>query len=120
MEDIGIIDNYMDEREFRNYIITFLEKEGFSDIKIDDTRITDLNNYNNNDLTGIKDNSKYTIRALSNYKITEKEVDDTVNDMYNERVELGVILTNTEVEKEVLEYAKKNNITIYDRSYFTK
>lgn len=120
MEDINIIDNYMDEREFRNYIIPFLEKEGFTNIRIDDTRTADLNDYNNNDLTGCKDENEYTIRALANYAITKKEVNDTVNDMYNENVSFAIILTNTAVDDETVEYAKQNNITIYDRKYFTK
>ena len=120
MNDIEIIDNYMDEREFRNYIIPFLENEGFELVKIDDTRITDLNHYNNNDLIAIKDNFKYTVRALANYKITNKEVDDTIKDINNEHVSFGIILTNTEVDNEVIEYASNNGITIYDRIYFEK
>lgn len=120
MEDIGIIDNYMDEREFRNYIIPFLEQEGFTLIKIDDTRITDLDHYNNNDLIVTKDEFKYTVKALANYKITNKEVDDTIKDINNEHVSFGIILTNTEVDGEVIEHAKQNGITIYDREYFTK
>ena len=120
MEDIGIIDNYMDEREFRNYIIPFLEQEGFSLIKIDDTRINDLDHYNNNDLIAIKNNFKYTVRALANYEITNKEVDDTAKDINNEKVSFGIILTNTEVDDKVIDYAKEKCITIYDRRYFTK
>lgn len=120
MEDIGIIDNYMDEREFRNYIIPFLEQEGFSLIKIDDTRINDLDHYNNNDLIVTKDEFKYTVKALANYEITNKEVDDTIKDINNEHVSFGIILTNTEVDDKVKEYAKEKCITIYDRKYFIK
>lgn len=118
MEDIGIIDNYMDEREFRNYIIPFLESKGFELLKIDDTRINDTNHYNNNDLIVTKDDFKYTVRALANYKITNKEVLDTINDIHNEHVSFGIILTNTVVDQEVIEYASQNGITIYDRIYF--
>lgn len=118
MKDIGIIDNYMDEREFRNYIIPFLEKNGYTLSSIDDTRITDLDHYNNNDLIAVKDNFKYAVRALANYKITYKEVDDTISDIENEHVSFGIILTNTNVDQEVIEYANKHNITIYDRIYF--
>ena len=118
MKDIGIIDNYMDEREFRNYIIPFLESKGYELVNIDDTRICDNNHYNNNDLIVTKDNFKYTVRALANYKITEKEVNDTINDLENEHVSSGIILTNTEVDVKVKEYADKYNITIYDRIYF--
>ena len=120
MKDIGIIDNYMDEREFRNYIIPFLESKGYELVNIDDTRINDENHYNNNDLIVVRENFKYTVRALANYKITLKEVDDTINDIENEHVSFGIILTNTKVDLNVLEYAEKHGITIYDRIYFEK
>lgn len=120
MEDIKIIDNYMDEREFRNYIIPFLEQEGFSLIKIDDTRINDLDHYNNNDLMVKKEDRRYAVRALANYEITNAEVEETVSYMDKEKFERGIILTNTEVDDKVKEYAKEKCITIYDRKYFIK
>ncbi len=120
MNDIEIIDNYMDEREFRNYIIPFLESKGYTLENIDDTRIIDDNHYNNNNLIVIKDDFRYAVKALANYKITLKEINDVIKDIENKHVGFGIILTNTEVDLDIQEHAQNNGITIYDRTYFKK
>ena len=37
MEEIKIVDKYMDEREFRNYVNTMLNKHNYNLIEIEDT-----------------------------------------------------------------------------------
>ena len=51
MENIKIIDSFIDDREFRNYVITFLESKGYTLKKIDDERVSDRVKNNDNDFT---------------------------------------------------------------------
>lgn len=118
MKEIEIADNYMDEREFRNYVNTMFYKHGYHPLKIDDVRISDPDKNNNNDQLVTKDEIKYTVQTYLNEQIGEKEIKDTIEDMKKEKVEYGLIISNLFVNNEVKEKAEESNITILDRNEF--
>jgi hypothetical protein len=95
-----IIDKFLDGREFRNYSSSWLEKLGFEKIKIEDPRLSDNDPRNDNDIYAKKDGKEYTIQTFLNRELTQKEIDETIEDMKKEKVENGVIVTNMEVSKE--------------------
>ena len=115
MKDMSIIDNFLDDREFRNYIVNILPKIGFEDIRMDDTRVSDDKPINDNDIKANKDGMRYTIQTFLNRVITKEEIDETIVDMLEERAAFGVIITNKNVDKDVKDIAKENNIEIIDR-----
>lgn len=115
MKDVSIIDNFLDNREFRNYIVSLLPKMGFENITIDDVRISDGNIVNDNDIKACKDNIKYTIQTFLNQNITNKEIEETILDMFKERVTKALLITNMNVDKDVLAIACQNNIEVIDR-----
>ena len=120
MKVIVIIDEFLDEREFRNYSSYWLSKLGFTDIEIDDPTLSDEDAINNNDLLAIKKNKKYTIQTFLNVDITEKEVNETLEDMQKENVENGIIITNKNVSDTFKKYAEEHNIEILDRNNFSE
>ena len=120
MEDIKIIDNSLDDREFRNYVCYILPKLGFDNIKIEDERIADNDKENDNDIIAKKDNISYTILTYLNREIGKKEIDEVVKDIIKEQVTGGVIVSNLEVEEKIKEEAKKENIEIIDRKDLIK
>ena len=119
MKVIVIIDEYVDEREFRNYCGHLLSKLGFTNIEIEDPRLSDEDSLNNNDILASKKNKKYTIQTFLNQDITEKEVEETLEDMKKENVENGIIITNKEVSLNFRKYAKEKSIEIIDRNKIT-
>ena len=120
MKVIVIIDEFLDEREFRNYSCSWLEKLGFTNIKIDDPRVSDEDPANNNDFLARKDNKDYTIQTFLNTDITEKEVEETLEDMQKEGVENGLIITNKKVSEKFKKYAQEKSVEIIDRRDFTE
>ena len=116
MEEIKIVDNYMDEREFRNYINTMFYKHNFHPLEIDDVRISDDDEINNNDILVTKDNITYTVQTYLNTKIGEDQITEIIEDMEKENVPYGVIVTNFYADKKIKQRAKNNNIIILDRS----
>ena len=84
MNDLEILDNYLDKREFRNYISTILYKFDYTDFEIDDVRLSDDDETNDNDLIAFKDGMKYTIQTFLNNDITENEINETIEDMKQE------------------------------------
>ena len=118
MREIKIVDNYMDKREFRNYINTMLYKHNYEQIKIDDVRISDSNKENDNDIMVKKDNVKYTVQTYLNTKIGEKQINETLKDMEKETVLNGIIVTNYIVPRFIKNKARKQHITILDRHEF--
>lgn len=118
MEEIKIVDNYMDEREFRNYVGTMFYKHGYCPIKMDDSRLSDSNKANDNDMLVTKDNIKYTVQTYLNTKIGDEQIKETLDDMLKEKVMYGLIVTNFYVDKEIKDKVFKQNITILDRSEF--
>ncbi len=115
MNDLFIIDNYVDEREFRNYINNLLEKRDFKRITIDDVRIADRDKFNDNDMLAKKGELIYTIQTFLNKDINKKQIDETLKDMEKEHVSVGIIITNNYVSNEVKEYANQKLIQIWDR-----
>ena len=115
MEDIKILDNYVDDREFRNYIYKVLRDNGYTLIQLDDTRISDEDLINDNDIRACKEDMVFTIQTFLNTEITEKEIEETVKDDEKEHVSGAILFCNTVVKKEIVELAKKNNIIIWDR-----
>ena len=118
MEEIKIVDNYMDEREFRNYIYTMFYKHSYHPISIDDVRISDKDKKNNNDLLVTKDNVTYTVQTYLNTEIGDKQIEETIQDMEKEKVLAGIIVTNYYVDSDIKEKALKKNVTILDREKF--
>ena len=115
MKVIVIIDEFLDEREFRNYCSYWLTKLGFSNIRIEDSRLSDGDQINDNDIFASKKNKKYTIQTFLNKDISKKELDETIKDMKKEGIENGIIITNRKVSSQFIEYAKEKSIEIIDR-----
>lgn len=118
MEDIKIIDQFMDEREFRNYIVKLLDENGFTDISIEDARLSDEEPQNNNDLIAKKGKVRYTIQTFLNKEIGSKEIKETLTDMKDEYASKALIITNKEVSEEVIKEAEEADIEIWDRKKF--
>ncbi len=118
MEEIKIVDNYMDDREFRNYINTMFYKHDYYLISIDDVRISDGIKKNDNDLIVTKNNIKYTVQTYLNTNIGEKQITETLNDMKKEELSAGIIVTNYYADSDIKNKALENNITILDRAEF--
>lgn len=120
MNDLFIIDNYVDEREFRNYINELLKQKGYERVIIDDIRIADQNKINDNDIIAKKGEIYYTIQVFLNKNITKKQIDETLDDMAKEKVSAGIIITNNYVSTEEKDYANKKLIQIWDRTELEK
>ena len=115
MKVIVIIDEFLNETEFRNYSGYWLSKLGFTDIRVEDPRVSDGDPTNDNDLLARKDKKEYTIQTFWNVDITEKEVNETIEDMLKENVDNGIIFTNKKVSEKFRTYAKGKNVEIIDR-----
>lgn len=120
MVDSNILDNFVDDREFRNYIVSLMPWMGYKIENIDDVRLADDINSNDNDVICIKDDKKYTLQTFLNTTITENEINETIADMKNEEVKNAVIVSNRPVDADVKEIAINNNITIIDRDDINK
>ena len=120
MRVIVIIDKYLNELEFRNYSSYWLSKLGFNNIKIEDERLSDDDLINNNDIIATKGDRKYTIQTFLNKCISEKEVNETIEDMIEEHVDNGVIMTNRDVSNKFRKYAESKSIEIIERKDFTE
>jgi len=120
MNDLFIIDNYVDEREFRNYINELLKKKGYEKVIIDDVRIADHDKINDNDILVKKGEIYYTIQVFLNKNITKRQIDETLVDMTKEKVSAGIIITNNYVSTEEKTYANKKLIQIWDRTELEK
>ena len=116
MKDLLIIDQFLDDREFRNYVHSILIKNQFTNVAIEDARLADKSRINDNDILAIKNGLIYTVQTFLNKEVTKKEVNETIKDMKKERVQNGLIVSNKEVNKNVKEMAKKNGIEIWDRT----
>ena len=120
MNDLFIIDNYVNEREFRNYINSLLIKKGYNRVTIDDPRISDRDKHNDNDILIKKGEIYYTIQIYLNTDIKEKHIDETLKDMTEENVSAGIIITNNYVDNNMKEYANSKLIQIWDRTELEK
>ena len=118
MEDIKVIDLYMDDREFRNYVNSMLRKYGYVRFYMDDARVSDEEFDNNNDIKVSKDHMRFDVQTYLNTEIGEKEINDTLEDMGNEGLKYGLIVTNMIVNDEVKKEAINMHIRILDRNDF--
>lgn len=118
MEEITIVDNYMDDREFRNYVHTMFYKNGFKYLSLDDSRVSDEYPENNNDIKVTRDGKRYDVQTYLNTKISDKEIEETEEDMIKEKLEYGIIVTNFHAGKTIREKALEKNIIILDREVF--
>ena len=118
MEDIKVIDLYMDDREFRNYVNTMLRKYGYVRFYMDDARVSDEEFDNNNDIKVSKEGMRYDVQTYLNTEIGEKEINDTLEDMGNEGLKYGLIVTNMIVNDEVKKEAINMHIRVLDRKDF--
>ena len=120
MEEIKIADLFMDDREFRNYVNSMLRKYGYVRFYIDDPRLADEEAENNNDIRVTKDDMRYTVQTYLNTDIGEKEINDTLEDMGNEGLKYGLIVTNMIVSDDIRKEAINMHIRILDRKDFDK
>ena len=118
MEDIKVIDLYMDDREFRNYVNSMLRKYGYVRFYMDDARVSDEEFDNNNDIKVSKEGMRYDVQTYLNTEIGEKEINDTLEDMGNEGLKYGLIVTNMIVNDEVKKEAINMHIRVLDRKDF--
>ena len=118
MEEIKIVDKYMDEREFRNYVNTMFYKHNYNLVEIEDVRLSDKDKKNDNDILVTKDNIIYTVQTYLNTKITEKQIEETLKDFEKEKVLNGIIVTNYTVDNDIRNKALEKNIIILDRKNF--
>ena len=114
MTDSNIIDNFIDDREFRNYAISLLSNFGYELISIDDERISDEDIKNNNDILARKDGRRYAIQTYLNKDITLDELNDAIIDKLLEHTSYALIITNKCIDKDVKEKALSRNITLID------
>ncbi len=118
MTDLEILSKFVDRREYRNYIHYKLYKLGYDAVKIDDERVFDGCEVNDNDITVEINKTKCTVQTFLNKGIGEKEVKETAEDMVYEDVPVGIIITNKEFSKEITVFAAKYNITIWGKEFF--
>ena len=108
----------MDDREFRNYVNSMLRKYGYVRFYIDDPRLADEEAENNNDIKVTKDDMRYTVQTYLNTDIGEKEINDTLEDMGNEGLKYGLIVTNMIVSDDIRKEAINMHIRVLDRKDF--
>ena len=120
MEDIKILDNYVDDREFRNYIHGILIKHDFKRVRIDDVTLCDDDKENDNDIIAFKDGKKYTVQTYLNKNISLFEIEETKKDIIKENAVGAIIITSKSYEKDIVSIAKENNIIIWDREQLKK
>ena len=118
MEELDIVKKFMDDREFRNYVHTMFYKNNFKYIRLDDSRVSDEYPENDNDIKVTKDGIKYTVQTYKNTRITDKQIEETLEDMKKEKLEHGIIVTNYNVSKETKDKAKKKKVYILDNEIF--
>lgn len=120
MVDSNIIDNFIDDREFRNYVVNLLPKLGYELISIDDVRISDNVVNNDNDVLARKDNRRYAIQTFLNKDITLDELNDAIVDKLLEHTSYALIITNKCIDKDVKEKANLRNVVLIDREDLIK
>jgi len=116
MEELMVIDSFMDDREFRNYIGTLLKNRGYTDVLIEDSRIADGRSDNDNDLLVRHEGSTYTVQTFLNREITAREIIETAQDIDIENADGGILITNTAVSEDVKKLAGEKQVEIWNRA----
>ena len=116
MDELTVIDRFLDDREFRNYIASLLSRRGFREVRIEDVRTADGRRDNDNDLLVQKEGSIYTVQTYLKREITNREISETVQDIDMENADGGILVTNTEVNGDVKKLAEGKQVEIWDRA----
>ena len=116
MDELTVIDRFLDDREFRNYIASLLSRQGFREVRIEDVRTADGRRDNDNDLLVQKEGRVYTVQTYLNREITSREISETVQDIDMENADGGILVTNTEVNGDVKKLAEGKQVEIWDRA----
>ena len=116
MEELMVIDSFMDDKEFRNYIGTLLKNRGYTDVLIEDSRIADGRSDNDNDLLVRYEGRTYTVQTFLNREITAREIIETAQDIDIENADGGILITNTAVSEDVKKLAGEKQVEIWDRA----
>ena len=107
MKDLFILSNYVDEREFRNYINSLLINKGYVKVEIDDPRIADYDKKNDNDII------RSTYRSLAySYKEAIDELETITNNKYDYLYIVGGGAQNKFLNKCIMEFIKDKEIII--------
>ena len=120
MTDSTIIDNFIDDREFRNYVVSLLPKLGYELIGIDDARISDESIDNDNDVLARKDGRRYAIQTYLNMDITLDSLNEAIIDKLFEHTSYALIISNKCIDKDVKDKALDRNIVLIDREDIIK
>ena len=116
MDELTVIDRFLDDREFRNYIASLLSRQGFREVRIEDVRTADGRRDNDNDLLVQKEGRVYTVQTYLNREITSREISETVQDIDMENADGGILVSNTEVNGDVKKIAEGKQVEIWDRA----
>ncbi len=116
MDELTVIDRFLDDREFRNYIASLLSRQGFREVRIEDVRTADGRRDNDNDLLVQKEGRVYTVQTYLNREITSREISETVQDIDMENADSGILVSNTEVNGDVKKIAEGKQVEIWDRA----
>jgi HJR/Mrr/RecB family endonuclease len=100
MDELTLIDSFLDDREFRSRIATLMQERGY-EIEVEDARIADGRSDNDNDLLVRREGKTYTVQTFLNRDITDREIRETVLDIDIENADGGIIVTNTEAGEEL-------------------
>ena len=116
MDELTVIDRFLDDREFRNYIASLLSRQGFREVRIEDVRTADGRRDNDNDLLVQKEGRVYTVQTYLNREITSREISETVQDIDMENADGGILVSNTEVNGDVKKIAEGKQEEIWNRA----
>ncbi len=116
MDELTLIDSFLDEREFRNRIASLLEERGYEAVQIEDARVADGRSDNDNDLLVRHEGKTYTVQTFLNRTVTEREIRETVLDIDAENADGGILAVNTEVSEDLKKAAASEQVEIWDRA----
>ena len=115
-EEIKHVDNYMDDREFRNLVYAILKRTGFTNVELVDERLVDDSKTNDNAILARMNDFTYLISTYLNKEITIEIINECFKEIEQNNATFGMIFTNTVVKDEIKIKAKNMNIDIVDRS----
>ena len=115
-EEIKHVDNYMDDREFRNLVYAILKRTGFTNVELVDERLVDDSKTNDNVILARMNDFTYLISTYLNKEITIEIINECFKEIEQNNATFGMIFTNTVVKDEIKIKAKNMNIDIVDRS----
>ena len=116
MDELTLIDSFLDEREFRNRIASLLEERGYEAVQIEDARVAVGRSDNDNALLARNEGKTYTVQTFLNRTVTEREIRETVLDIDAENADGGILAVNTEVSEDLKKAAASEQVEIWDRA----